>query len=560
MRNSPRFLRKTLHVSGYFGGIREVGRVDGEVSKMRRRNPEQGQSLVLVACALLALIGILGLSIDMGYYRYVHRELQTAADAAALAGAMDIYYGDVTTAARAASGENGFTNGANNVTVTVANPPTTGPFAGTGYPTYVQATVTQTNIPTFFSKILGFNNVTLSATSVAAGGTNCIYGLNTAGTSLNVVASVVNSSCGVVDNDNLGLTLAAICAPSIQLKGTETGVFGLTCGSGFRAAKPVKITVAAPDPFAYLASLEPTILTPQPACPTGGPTGVFTVTANGQVVTPSPIYCAGISIAGHTGVIVSPGTYYGTGNPVFNIQNSTVTFSAGNYAFVEETAGTPGLKINSTAFGGSTINFGSGKYTIYGGITDTNFGSNLNWNSTASSSSVFAIVGGGLKLTGNSGNGGGTVATSTGGVTFYNTGAPGAGAVTSYGTISSFFDFAGFCGTACQLTAPTTGNYAGVLFWNDPNNTATATCGFGGTASACFTADSSLAAGKVSHAGAYYFPNGTVNFDFDFGAGAPYSFLVANNVNWFLSFTFLNNYGSLPNGSPIKQGSAILVQ
>ncbi|MGA7622796.1 MAG: pilus assembly protein TadG-related protein, partial [Candidatus Acidiferrales bacterium] len=88
---------------------------------MRRRDREAGQSLVLVGVGMVVLIGVLGLAIDFGYYRYVRRELQTAADAAALAGAMDLSYLDVTTAAQSASSENGFTNGANGVTVTVYN-------------------------------------------------------------------------------------------------------------------------------------------------------------------------------------------------------------------------------------------------------------------------------------------------------------------------------------------------------------------------------------------------------------------------------------------------------
>ena len=84
---------------------------------------------MFVALGMVVLIGILGLAIDIGYYRYVRRELQTAGDAAALAGAMDLSYSDVTTAAQAASSEDGFANGSNGVTVTVFNPPHDGPYA-----------------------------------------------------------------------------------------------------------------------------------------------------------------------------------------------------------------------------------------------------------------------------------------------------------------------------------------------------------------------------------------------------------------------------------------------
>ncbi len=219
---------------------RETGAPMMRASKVRQRDREAGQSLVLVGVGMVVLIGVLGLAIDFGYYRYVRRELQTAADAAALAGAMDLSYLDVTTAAQSASSENGFTNGANGVTVTVYNPPHDGPYASSNYPTYVEAVVTQNNVPQFFSQILGVRPITLSASAVAAGGINCIYGLDTGSGALTVFLTIVQSACGVVDNDNLNLTVAALCAPSIQLKGSQTGFLGLACGPGFRNEAPVK--------------------------------------------------------------------------------------------------------------------------------------------------------------------------------------------------------------------------------------------------------------------------------------------------------------------------------
>jgi len=537
---------------------------------MRARNGESGQSLVLVAIGLVVLIGVLGLALDMGYLRYVRRELQTAADAAALAGAMDVYYGSggcpgataVCTAGKAASSENGFVDGANGVTVTINQPPQHGPYAGSSYPTYVEAIVTKTSVPTYFSTIFGVHSVTLSASSVAAGGNNCIYGLDTtSGGAINISLSIVNSSCGVVDNSNLGGLAALLCAPSIQLVGTNSLSFGGTCGSGFRAAKPVKITAPVADPFASLPA--PAFVATPSAC--SGNAGFQTI-GSGATVAPLPTYCGGTHIVGATGVTVKPGNYWGS--PAFLIQNSTVTFLAGNYGIASTTAGTPGIQLSSHTFGGSTtVSFGSGTYTVYGGITDNDlFGSAVNWNSTAGSPSVFVIDGGGLHLTGNSG-GSGSAGTSTGGVTFYNTGTtPAAGSVTTYGTVTSYFDFSAFCGASCQLSAPTTGTYAGILFFEDRSNTATTTCaaglfgGFGSsTAGACFNGNIS-AGGGISHVGAYYFPNTAVSFNFNFGAGAPYSFLIAKDISWFLTFTFNRNYTNLPNGSPIKQGSAVLVQ
>ena len=309
-------------------------------SKVRQRDREAGQSLVLVGVGMVVLIGVLGLAIDVGYYRYVRRELQTAADAAALAGAMDLSYLDMTTAARAASSENGFTNGANGVTVTVYNPPHDGPYASSNYPTYVEAVVTQNNVPQFFSQILGVKPITLSASAVAAGGINCIYGLDTGSGALTVFLTIVQSACGVVDNDNLDLTIAALCAPSIELKGSQTGFFGLACGPGFRKEAPVKITTAVPDP---LASVNPPAYNAPTACPGGG-TSVLSITA-ANVAANNPLtpalaagHCGGVKITGITAgsnFRIQPGTYYGTlsaasgTDAVFTIVNSSVTFNGG---------------------------------------------------------------------------------------------------------------------------------------------------------------------------------------------------------------------------------------
>jgi hypothetical protein len=536
---------------------------------MRIRNGEAGQSIVLVAVALTVLIGILGLAVDMGYLRYVRRELQTAADAAAYAGAMDITYGTVSTAGQAAASENGFPNGANGVTVTINNPPQHGPYSGASYPTYVEAIVTQTTVPTFFSRIFGVSNVTLSASSVAAGGNNCIYGLDsTSGhTTLALNAAVVDSTCGVVDNANLGgglfgFGVGLLCAPSVQVKGTDN-LFGGTCGSGFRPARPVKITTAAPDPFASLNP--PFVSNPPPTCLVNN--NIDTVATDGVTISQVPVFCGGTVITGRQNITVTPGTYWGS--PAFKIQDSTVTFQPGTYTIVSKTPGVPALQLNSSVLGRNNVSFGAGTYTFAGGITDVSiagflFGSAVNWNNTAGTPSMMIIDGGGLTLIGSSGNGGGSVGQSNGGITFYNTGTAGSGAVTSYGTVRSFFDFSGgFCGAACQISAPTSGQYAGILFFNDRNNTATVACGAGfgsSQAGACFTGNTTFNAGQISHAGAYYFPNTTVGFAFDFGQGAPYSFLVANDINWFFSFTFNRNFTNLPNGSPVKQGSAIIVQ
>ena len=51
---------------------------------------ERGQVLAVVAVALVALLGVAAFAIDVGYAYYAKRQLQSATDAAALAGAQDL--------------------------------------------------------------------------------------------------------------------------------------------------------------------------------------------------------------------------------------------------------------------------------------------------------------------------------------------------------------------------------------------------------------------------------------------------------------------------------------
>src|ERR1700745_2057857 len=99
---------------------------------MKRKN-EAGQALVFAAVGLAVLMGFAGLGIDMGMLRYQKRLQQTAADSGALAAAINLAFpasGGITAGAQNASAGNGFTDGTNNVTVTVNNPPTSGPHSG----------------------------------------------------------------------------------------------------------------------------------------------------------------------------------------------------------------------------------------------------------------------------------------------------------------------------------------------------------------------------------------------------------------------------------------------
>ena len=112
----------------------------------RNSKDESGQVLVLTAASLVALMGFMGLAIDVGMLLRTQRQMQIAADAAAVAGALDYKYNGsgssaVTQGCNAATA-NGVTGTcttgacttATSAQVCIMTPPSDGPNAGaTGF-------------------------------------------------------------------------------------------------------------------------------------------------------------------------------------------------------------------------------------------------------------------------------------------------------------------------------------------------------------------------------------------------------------------------------------------
>ncbi|HTS10963.1 MAG TPA: pilus assembly protein TadG-related protein [Candidatus Limnocylindrales bacterium] len=433
------------------------------ISASITRRREAGQAIVVVALALVALLAILGLAVDIGYLRYEKRELQTAADAAAMAGAAELPYGDVSSGAKADSAANGFTDGANGATVTVNNPPLSGQHVGDSK--YVEAIVGKTT-PTFFAKAFGVSTVNLKARAVAhlGSGNNCIFALDPSASSALSVDGLasISSQCGIVVESAASNALSCSFFSSISASsiGVVGGVQSFLCG-----ISPHPVTgIATPtpsDPLAYLP-------TPTVGSCTFSKQQVYTSTTSppSKPTTINPgVYCGGISIQPGANVILNPGTY------ILTTKNST---------------------------GGLTVDVGS----------------NVSTNT----------------------------AVSPYGVMFYN-----------YGPIGAItFNFTSFSsGNQVSLSAPTTGTYQGLLFFQDPQD----------TAAAQIIGSSSF---NTSLEGSYYLPSASVVFAFS--GNVKYDILVADKIRFaYLTFSkanfsasgFTNDYSSLASGSPVK-GNGVL--
>jgi Flp pilus assembly protein TadG len=319
-----------------------------------RRKTEAGQVLALTAIGLVALMGFVGLGIDMGVLRYERRLQQTAADAAAIAGANNLSYGGVTTGAQNAAIANGFTDNSGNggtctasgphappssatpgwTEVTVCNGPSTGPHAGNA--NYVEAWVTVVQ-PTFFMKVVGINSEAITARAVATNlsggvGSGCLYTLGNSSTDINFTgnANVTAPQCGIVDDGGMSVT------GNISVNAGSIGVAGGYSHTGNVSVTPTPVTgiPAASDPLAYL--------TPPTA---GGCVANPNLVGNGTATLNPGNYCNGISATGNWTLTFNPGVYilsggFGggfTGNVTLSGTGVTFYISSGSVSLTGNT-------------------------------------------------------------------------------------------------------------------------------------------------------------------------------------------------------------------------------
>jgi Flp pilus assembly protein TadG len=451
-----------------------------------RFQSDSGQTSVAATLGILLIIGFVALAVEVGHLYNVKRQVQLAADAAAIAGALEIQTcaGNMNcdamrTAAQASLVENGFSGSTvvsncgsspGGLTLTVNNPPCAlgARDPNSGKSGYVEVTVAQSS-PTYFARVFGVSSVPVLARAEAARvfGGNCIYSLDpTASNAITVdLLAVVNSTCGVVDESSsqsaFGCNLlAAVNIPHIRVAGgAESLLCAVTPAPSTNAGVPTPA-----DPLAYLP--KPTI----PQCGTStsspyyGSSKPLTIIGK-AVLDPSFAYCGGITILPTANVTFQPGTYV-----------------------IESTQGLLGINP-----GGMTIALGA--------------------NVTGS------------------------------GVTFYNYGPSGG--------ITFLLPSVTLGGVT--LTAPTTGTYSGILFFQDPANQTPAT----------ILGSTSL---NTDLEGAFYFPTARVNYAVS--GPAKYDILVAYDIDFILltfagsnlTSNFGSDYSALINGSPASGNGVALVQ
>jgi hypothetical protein len=282
---------------------------------MRFWKDESGQALVMAILFMTMLLAFMALAVDVGILFRARRVVQAAADAAAVAAALDYKYNQdfasAQNAAYLATAANGYTNGSNGVVVTVIQE-NTGLYANCG--DCFEAKVKAPN-RTFFMSLFNYNNVDVGARAVAGHGTweNCVILLGGAGADFDSTgAATVNlTNCGLIDDSNSGNAFESTGAITMTAK--SIGIVGGTSIGGASSITPTPVTGVTP-------SGDPLNLTPPS---TAGCNAALSYSGSGNV-TINPGCYDGASSSGSVNVTLTPGTYVFNG-PISLAGASTIS-------------------------------------------------------------------------------------------------------------------------------------------------------------------------------------------------------------------------------------------
>lgn len=353
----------------------------------RRRDDERGVVLVLVAFMMTVFMGMAAIAIDIGYFDQQHTQAQSAADAAALAGAAVLA---TSQSAATTNAENYVVTNAPNVPHVYTVAPTVCstsfkagvciqfPTSSTGLPE-VRVTVSQT-VPSFFGHLLTVSvasaNVGASATAaVTPGGpaicstpgstcyalfakdSNCTaghYGLQFTNGSTTITGGILSNGniWADVGGSNYGATIIGPASPTPACAWTSEG------GGGTWASGPTnESSIIASYPIDYTTDF--------PSC-----TGAACTGPSG---TPSFCTVANTSTSWSLSSVAAGNIYcgVGTGTPgTPSTWNDAITVGAGG-------VGSSSVPLSATYVGGSVSLGGGGDYLSSCGYAVTGYKSSL---------------------------------------------------------------------------------------------------------------------------------------------------------------------------------------
>jgi hypothetical protein len=282
--------------------------------------------LVMAAVLLPVVVGVMALALDGGLMYLQRQRAQSVADAAALAGAYQLYNGSNFSVAQSAAVAIGAQNG-----LTIQSSQVTPPKTG-----YIAVSVSGSQ-PRFFSGLWGSGTMSVTASAVARSATEpystaALLVLASTGSSvmLNGTPQVaVTNGSMVVDSTSSSSILSSgtptITVPELDLSGRYT----------YSGHNPVNATVTnygqpnTPDPLANIPAPSTSGLTVQSS-------SAIDLAGETSLTLNPGIYNGGIDLSGTSSVTLNPGIYYINGG---GIDMSGATDITGNGVFIYITGG-----------------------------------------------------------------------------------------------------------------------------------------------------------------------------------------------------------------------------
>ncbi len=285
---------------------------------MSRRKPrkrlswlasERGSVAVQIGISLIVILGFVALGMEVGYLLLKQREMQSAADSAAISGATALSSGrpaDYTVEAKGVASASGFTNGVGGVVVTVNSPPTKGVYAGVAGAIEVAISQPQT---VGLIKLFRAGTINVGARAVATVGTGsgCVLQLISSasvGISVTNGANVNLVQCGMGVNATGSTALSMSGGASVNAQAvTVVGRASITNGASINPSSALKILQpATTDPYAGVA------LPSYSGCSNGTNKSYGHSNSGLQTLNPG-VWCKGVSFTNDAQIKLNPGVY-----------------------------------------------------------------------------------------------------------------------------------------------------------------------------------------------------------------------------------------------------------
>ena len=277
------------------------------VAARRLWSRRQGSVAIFFAVTLSALIGFAALGTEIGYAMFKQRQMQSAASAAAVSGAIAYSKGiEPLVEAKAVAAAGGFTHGTAGATVTVNRPPLAGAYAGIAGA--VEVVVGQPlTLPLSALFYVGPWNV--NARAVATVGSSAGYCLleldssNATGVSVSNGATLALNQCGLAVNATGPGALTVIGGATVNAKSVwVVGLISMSGGGAINVTDTKKTSQpAVSNPYAGVAI-------PSSAGCTPGATAASVLGWQNPTLNPG-LYCGGLNIGSGGGVTLNPGVY-----------------------------------------------------------------------------------------------------------------------------------------------------------------------------------------------------------------------------------------------------------